>query len=82
MDQYRWKDTEELFRNLNEKCNYLIMRNFEDIKEVNSQGKIHDDIDFLCDDYKKMVEVMDARPRKFYDNKVQYQIIIGGVYKD
>lgn len=80
MDQYRWKDTEELFRNLNEKCNYLIMRNFEDIKEINSHGKIHDDIDFLCDDYKKMVEVMDARPRRFYDNKVQYQILIGGGY--
>lgn len=78
MEQYQWKNLEELFQKLNEECNYLILRNYETLKELNRPGGIHDDIDFLCDDYKKMVKIMDARPRRFYDNKVQYRILLKG----
>lgn len=80
MEQYQWNSLGELFQKLNSECNYLIMRNYENLKEINWLETLHDDIDFLCDDYRKMVKVMDARPRRFYDNKVQYQILLGGGY--
>lgn len=80
MEQYDWKDTTELFQKLNEECNYLILRNYEELGKINLEESLHDDIDFLCDDYKKMVKVMDAKPRRFYDNKVQYRILLGGRY--
>ena len=78
MEQHNWNSIDELFDRINESCNYLVMRNYEcmDSEEIFTKG--HEDIDILCDDYKKMVKVTDARPRSRVNNGVQYYILLKG----
>lgn len=86
MEQYNFKNVQELFERLNGQCNYLIMRNYEDILLLGQPGKEHEDIDFLCDDCRRMVELMDARPGRryeygrpgFYEDGIRYVISLGG----
>lgn len=54
MRQYIWKDTQELFQKLNQTCNYVILRNYEEIGEKEFLMDAHPDIDLLCDNSKKL----------------------------
>ncbi len=78
MGQFNWSSVEDVFQKLNETCNYLVIRNHEEIKIIKEAKNVHEDIDFLCEDYRRLVEVLDAKPRHAYDNKVQYQILLNG----
>lgn len=78
MEQYNWQSVKELFEKLNADCNYLILRNFECMKDDNIFTEGHEDIDILCEDARQIVKLMDARPRRSYDNKVQYYILLQG----
>lgn len=76
--QKDWKSTKEIFTVLNKTCQYVVMRNYENMNSDSIFMDGHEDIDMLCDDYKKVVDVLDARPRRYYDNKVQYYILLNG----
>lgn len=80
MGQYNWNSVEDIFRELNETCQYMVIRNYEEIKVIREGKNVHEDIDFLCDNYRKLVETLDAKPRHVFDNKVQYQILLNGKY--
>lgn len=59
--QKNWTSLSELLQAFNQNCNYLILRNFEKISDENYYLEGHDDIDFLCDDQKKMRSIAGAR---------------------
>lgn len=59
--QKNWNSLSELLQAFNQNCNYLILRNYEKISDENYYLEGHDDIDFLCDDQKKMRRVAGAR---------------------
>ena len=54
MAQYIWADIQELFGALNKECNYLILRNYEEIDENKFLMEKHPDIDLLCDNPGKL----------------------------
>lgn len=78
MEQRNWKDIKELFTELNKECNYLVMRNYENLLDDSFFVDGHEDIDFLCEDLSKMTHVLDVKSRKIYDNGVQYYILLQG----
>ena len=45
----KWNSLEDYFHTINEKCEYLIIRNYENLFSGEEDNE-HDDIDFLCRD--------------------------------
>ncbi len=75
-DQRNWNSLEEIFSELNQKSNYLVLRNYEAFDNDAVFLKDHEDIDFLCDDADLMASILDARPRKeILNRRVQFWII-------
>lgn len=68
---------EDAFMQINKECNYLILRNFENFfEDILIEG--HNDIDVLCasrKDRKKMIQLLDAKPRIGIDNGIHYKFI-------
>lgn len=57
---YNWPNLESIFSEINNKCNYLVLRNYEELQE----GKLiagHEDIDILCDDAKLFVDTIKGK---------------------
>ena len=72
---YNWENLRQLFIRLNEKCHYLILRNFEEIYSE-SFLKDHPDVDFLCDNADSLIEVSKAFPRDAKSDRIHYYILI------
>lgn len=73
-----WETFHDFFSVLNKHCNYLILRNFEQLPN----GRLikgHEDIDLLCDNTKKLVKIAKAIPRKKVDDGVSYFIWINHI---
>ncbi|WP_026507433.1 hypothetical protein [Butyrivibrio sp. MC2013] len=51
----QWNSFDELFEHLNNTCNYLVLRNYENYKE-DDWLKDHGDVDLLCDDIEHLYE--------------------------
>ena len=72
-----WDNLDVIFKEANSKCNYLILRNFEDFyDDVLLPG--HDDIDVLCaskTDRKTFVDLFDAVTRVGKDNGIHYKFL-------
>lgn len=49
---------EKLFRDLNNNCNYIVLRGWDSFDHFN----YNDDIDILCDDRCKVIDILKARP--------------------
>lgn len=59
-----WTSIDEIFSTLNKnECNYIVMRNFECFEQGQVFVNGHDDIDLLCDDIKKVKNILDVRRR-------------------
>jgi len=70
-----WNSIDEMFDELHKhSCNYLILRNYEEMDEDNFYCSGHADIDILTDDNKKMVAIMKASPRFEQDDGIHYII--------
>ncbi len=56
-------ELKELFGKLNQNCNYLVLRNWDNIfdNNLNIYGNGHEDIDILCSDKESFIKVTDAR---------------------
>ncbi len=76
--QRQWKDIWEVFKALNETCNYIILRNYEELEKGNMLMDEHDDIDFLCDDQQNMRELLGAVYRPITGNFDHFFISVGG----
>ena len=79
MKEYSWNSVEELFGALNQKCNYLILRNYEEMHDDNALCVNHEDIDILCDDRRLLIDVMHAYPRGKKTYGVRYYILLKNV---
>ena len=67
-----WKSVEEMFYVLNNSTNYAILRNYETLPEeiyVND----HNDIDIICDSYKNVAYVLNAKKVFEEDYRVHYK---------
>lgn len=75
-----WEYIEDAFLQLNIKCEYLVLRNFEGFfDDILIEG--HNDIDVLCAskaDRKLMVRILDAEPRIGVDNGIHYKFMYKG----
>lgn len=79
IQKYRWKNIQEMFQALEtNNCNYVIMRNYEELLNDNFYCSGHADIDFLTDDVNKFVKVLKAFPRFIEDDKIHYLVDIDG----
>lgn len=58
--QKNWNDIQSIFDMFNSECNYVILRNYEELHLENMVMDEHDDIDLLCDDQRKMRELLGA----------------------
>lgn len=56
----QWNSLEELFEALNENCNYLILRNYEEMDKKIFFLEGHDDIDLLCENQLQIKEFLGA----------------------
>lgn len=58
--QKNWNSIQEIFQELNKHCNYVILRNYEELHLEHMVMEEHDDIDLLCDDQRYMRELLGA----------------------
>ena len=80
MLQKNWTSIKSVFETLNNSmCNYVVLRNFENIDSDEIFIKNHEDIAFLTDDRKKLVVLLNAKSRRFFDNGIHYFILINNV---
>ncbi|TKF69492.1 hypothetical protein FCV59_20540 [Vibrio sp. F13] len=71
-----WGSLEEVWPLLNAHCNYLVLRNFENLdRELNS---LHPDIDLLVEDEKSVARLLGLRKRQENINRSQYYCKING----
>ena len=63
-----WKDLESFFASLNATCNYVVLRNYEDMDSPQFFCDGHEDIDILCEDFKQFMEASKASPLYNNDN--------------
>ena len=73
-----WESLTDLFSELNAKCDYLVLRNFEQMSGDEFLMDGHEDIDFLCSNPEELIMSLGAFPRKFYNKKVQNYILFKG----
>lgn len=68
-----WSKLSELFSILNELCNYVVLRNFENFINM-PLSALHTDIDILTDDYSNFVRISNLNPTTPIANRVQNSI--------
>ena len=73
-----WSSFKELFEVLNTECNCLVLRNYTDISDEGKKDGVHEDIDFLCEDQARFIEVVGCEPRKSAKDKIHQKISVGG----
>ena len=78
MKHYSWKSIEDMFDALHKvNCEYIILRNYEEIDADNFYTSGHADIDFLTSDVKKFVDTVKAYPRtEGFDDDIHYKVAI------
>lgn len=72
----KWNSLEQLFSVLNEKCNYVVLRNFQYLPEQ-FRSELHGDIDILTDDVDRIVEIIGAEKFKPQKYRTHYLCEIG-----
>lgn len=72
-----WENLKELFSALNEETEYLVLRNFEEFSDEKFLSS-HPDIDFLCRDQQKIVQVIGAVPRGTAGDYTHCKIMVDG----
>ena len=58
----RWECLYDFFKDINENCNYVVLRNGDDIDWKNSLIKNDGDLDVLCENRKAFIELSGAVP--------------------
>lgn len=71
----KWKTYRELFDALNQNVEYIVLRNFERLHEE-KLVKGHEDIDLLCNNKRKVLQVTGAIPRDDNDDGIRFVVII------
>ena len=70
-----WKSLDELFYVINSTLDYVILRNFENLSNINSD-KHHGDIDFLVNDLEKAIQITNAN-KVFKENyRVHFELLV------
>jgi hypothetical protein len=73
-----WNSLEELFSALNEKCNYIVLRNWERLDTPDMFLDGHDDIDILCENPKLLRKEIGARKESFLGHYDHYWVQLNG----
>lgn len=75
----RFDNVEQVINLLNDNnINYLILRNFENLLDDQIYVGGHEDIDFLCEDSKTVIEVLGAQSNRKKEDLTHYHIFVGG----
>lgn len=79
INYFNWDSLSGMFHSLHRnKCEYIVLRNYEELYDQNFYLSGHADIDFLVADYRSFVEIIHAIPRFEVDDKIHYMINIAG----
>ncbi len=70
----------DLFVRLNEKCVYLILRNWDNILDDRVYESDHSDIDILCEDLASFISLTGAKRIHQQKNRNNYLVSIGNNY--
>ena len=74
----RFENIKQVINLLNDNnVNYLILRNFENLLDDQVYVDGHEDIDFLCEDSKTVIEVLGALSNKKKEDFTHYHIYVG-----
>ena len=73
----KYNTIKEFFLYINEHCNYLILRNWDDIFNDHIYGDSHEDIDILCEDLHSFVSLTNARRCHKRNDRDNFIISIG-----
>lgn len=71
-----WSSLKEFFQALNEKTNYLVLRNYEEFENGDIVSD-HPDIDVLCSDRDLFLNVIDSESRSKKSDKIHRYVRIG-----
>ena len=78
IEHYVWNNINELFEKINKKCNYIILRNYEELSDDKFYCSGHADIDFLTDNVSLFDNTMKAYLGFLTDDSIHYLVDING----
>ena len=74
----KWNSLKEFFLYLNEKCEYVILRNWDTLEDETPYKVGHEDVDILCADLGKFISISGAKKIHALDTRNNYVIEIAG----
>ena len=75
MNDTTWNTTKDIFDSIsNAGIEYVVLRNYESIGDNEILISGHGDIDLLCDNYKKVVKILDAKRIYRFPNRNSFLI--------
>lgn len=72
----KWESLEEVFRNVEKDCRYVILRSYEHLHEKSFLGS-GKDIDILCENPKEFLQAICAEVQSDKDDGFHYKIVVG-----
>ena len=73
----QWDDLESFFKAMNAECEYIVMRNYEELFGDFAKGE-HQDIDFLCTDRESFIKAGGCAARFKEKDLIHRVISVGG----
>lgn len=67
----------KLFEELNNNCNYIVLRNWDNVFDECIYGKGHEDIDVLCDDVNEFIKLTNAQRIHSNNHRDNYIVQLG-----
>lgn len=78
-EYHEWESISQMFAALHAaECQYIVLRNYEELDDDHFYRSGHADIDFLVADSKSFAEVIKAYPRFEIDDGIHYKVNITG----
>ena len=77
-EQKNWNSLYEAIGAMNQASPCLVLRNYEDMSNDNYYMEGHDDIDFLCENQKKAVSVLEAGRNVYWGSPDHFIVKIAG----
>lgn len=74
---FGWVSVDQIFRLLNSRLQYVVLRNFEEITE-DFKGGLHGDLDLLVESLPEAVLALNAKKKNKHNHRVNYEIEING----
>ena len=72
-----WLSLHDFFYDINQKCEYLILRNWSALENETPYMDGHEDIDILCNNLDHFLKVTGAKSIHYLDTRNNYSLLVG-----